>query len=42
MLVVLAGKMHDLLPPLVSLIDFVLDWSTIKAGGKIYKKGDDR
>ncbi|OBS26265.1 hypothetical protein FPOA_00205 [Fusarium poae] len=40
MLAVLAAKMHDLLPPLISLIDFVLDWSTIKAGGEIYKKGD--
>ncbi|CAG1985824.1 unnamed protein product [Fusarium graminearum] len=40
MLVVLAAKMHDLLPPLISLIDFTLDWSTIKAGGEIYKKGD--
>ncbi|KAM0296174.1 hypothetical protein ACHAPM_010430 [Fusarium culmorum] len=40
MLVVLAAKMHNLLPPLISLIDFALDWSTIKAGGEIYKKGD--
>ncbi|KAH7006414.1 hypothetical protein EDB82DRAFT_438639 [Fusarium venenatum] len=34
------AKMHDLLPPLISLIDFALDWLTIKAGGEIYKKGD--
>ncbi|RGP66283.1 patatinlike serine hydrolase [Fusarium sporotrichioides] len=40
MLVVLAARMHHLLPPLISLIDFALDWSTIKAGGEIYKKGD--
>ncbi|RFN49168.1 lysophospholipase nte1 [Fusarium flagelliforme] len=39
--VVLAAKMHDCLPPLVSLIDFALDWSTVKAGGEIYKKGDN-